>query len=772
MLTSIQGFPRIGERRELKFALEAFWRGESSETELVETGRGLRRANYRFLREAGLELVPVGDFSWYDRVLDTALMVDAIPARFAPLAGTNGLALHFALARGAVTARGDLHPLSMLKWFNTNYHYLVPELERGMHFSFRDRSLPALVDEALEQGVPAMPVLLGPVSFLLLSRGEEGLNPLSLLEPLLEVYARVIRELAARQVRWIQLDEPWFATSAGPEARQALECAYGALARAAGDSRLVVQTYFDHVGENYRTLTELPVAGLGLDFISGPENLDFLRQHGFPKDKTLFAGVIDGRNIWAVDPDQALRLVAELERALLGGNRPVLSSSCSLMHVPVSAESESHLPQEVRESLAFAREKVRELVALAREVEGRADGEQRALLERKRRAVEIRQASPLKRVPAVRRRLTDLAAEDFSRGAPYPERRQRQAKELALPPLPTTTIGSFPQTAEVRRLRTALRRGELGREEYREAMRALIREVIALQAGLGLDVLVHGEFERTDMVEYFGEQLEGFFFLRNGWVLSYGSRCVKPPVIYGDVSRPRPMTVEWLEYAQQLSPDRPVKGMLTGPVTILNWSFVRDDLPRREVCFQLALAVRDEVRDLERAGLRVIQIDEPALREGLPLQREQQPEYLRWAVDAFRLTAAGASAATQVHSHMCYSDFNTIIGDIGRMDADVISIENSRGGSHLLEIFREHRYPNGIGPGIWDIHSPLVPEQRELERHLREILEVLEPEQVWVNPDCGLKTRAWEEVHPALANMVGAARALRLELEKRGRSGE
>ncbi|MCE5271559.1 5-methyltetrahydropteroyltriglutamate--homocysteine S-methyltransferase [bacterium] len=753
MQTAIQGFPRLGAERELKFALESFWKGEIDSAGLERRAAALRKQNYEFLAAAGLDLIPVGDFSFYDRMLDTAVMVGAVPPRFAGAA--PGLELYFRMARGGATESGNIHPLSMLKWFNTNYHYLVPEFSHGESFRLADRTLLRLVDEALALGVKAMPALIGPVTFLRLGRSTDGVEPLALLEALLPVYEQVVAELAARGVEWIQLDEPWFAGEATERDRKALALACARLKSTAGNARLVVQTYFDSVGDNFAALAALPVDGLGLDFVHGPENLDLLEKHSLPKDKKLFAGVVDGRNIWVLDTEKALGLVDRL-KALVGAERLVLASSCSLQHVPVTVEPERHLPEEVFNLLAFAREKVQELVALARTVDGNASAQDKARLDSAAAARKVSTISKLRVAPEVRSRVSGLTEASFSRGLPYDQRRPLQQKKLGLPLLPTTTIGSFPQTSDIRRLRARLRKGELTGAQYVEALRNDIRSLVKFQEEVGLDVLVHGEFERNDMVEYFGEQLGGYFFTRNGWVISYGSRGVKPPVIYGDIRRAAPMTVEWSAFAQSLT-QRPMKGMLTGPVTMLNWSFVRDDISRREVTFQLALAIRDETVDLESAGIGVIQVDEPALREGLPLRKAKQADYLAWAVDAFRLTAAGVRPETQVHSHMCYSDFNTIIADIIRMDADVISIENSRAGGQLLKVFRDREYPSEIGPGIWDIHSPLVPEQEEIEHRLDEIAAVLPLERLWVNPDCGLKTRSWQEVTPSLRHMVDAA---------------
>ncbi len=761
MRSSIHGFPRIGVGREFKFAVESFWRGEISQLELEQKTEKLRSENYDFLSSAGLDMVPVGDFSYYDKMLDMAAITGAVPQRF-PFAGQDvNLERYFAMARGTTGEAGNVRALSMVKWFNTNYHYMVPEFSSETKFRLASSSLLTLVDEALRQGVPAMPVIIGPVSFLLLGRGQDGLNNLDLLDGLLPVYRRLIEELASRDVAWIQIDEPCMAADYGDEAREAMNKAYAELTGAAGSAKIVIQTYFDNVGANYETLVGLPVAGLGLDLVHGPENFELVREKGFPEDKTLFAGLVDGRNIWVCDPDAVLERAGELAK-LLGEDRIVLSTSCSLMHVPVTMAGEDHLPREVQDSMAFAREKVSELTALARTLNGVATAGDAAVLERSRKATASAAASALKNVPSVRQRMAALGEQDFNRAEPFGQRIARQNEKLGLPKFPTTTIGSFPQTREVRRLRAQLRKGDLTQEQYDNEIGKLITELVRMQEEYDIDVLVHGEYERNDMVEYFGEQLEGYYFTRNGWVISYGSRGVKPPVIYGDVHRRGPMTVRWSEYAAKLT-DRPMKGMLTGPVTMLNWAFVRTDISRGEVCWQIALAIRDEVLDLEKAGVGVVQVDEPALREGLPLQQNKQETYLKWAVDAFRLTAGGADSATQVHSHMCYSDFNTIIEQIVAMDADVISIENSRAGGRLLQVFHDRQYPNQIGPGVWDIHSPLIPTTEEMVEHMKQVLEYVPVENVWVNPDCGLKTRGWDEVKPSLRNMVEAAKALRAQ---------
>ena len=765
MQTTIHGFPKIGHSRELKFALEKYWKGAITLNELEETAKNLRLDNLNFLKNKGLDLIPVGDFSYYDKVLDTCCMVGAVPERFTFDKNKVSRDLYFSMARGIKSDSGNVAPMSMVKWFNTNYHYIVPELSADTQFIPADDFILELVDEALEVGIKAKPVLLGPVSFLLLGRTSDNSRPVELIDRLLPVYEEIISSLAEKGVEWIQLDEPCFATSQiGGAERLALKKAYEKLSAAAGNTKIVVQTYFDHVGENYSTLASLPVQGLGLDFVYGPENLDLLKKEKFPADKTLFAGVVNGRNIWTFDPDKVLSTLKELESALGGKDRVIVSSSCSLMHVPVSREGETNLPDEVFQALSFAKEKVAEIVAVAEEFEGaEISGDSKAVLSAARESISVSRSSSLRHDPEVQKRLTSLDSNSFERLSPYSKRAEAQKNNLGLPLLPTTSIGSFPQTVELRKARARFRKGELSRDEYENTMREDIRNVIKLQEELDIDVLVHGEPERNDMVEYFGEQLSGYYFTKNGWVVSYGSRCVKPPIIYGDVSRPEPMTVEWAKYAQSQS-ERPVKGMLTGPVTILNWSFVREDIPRRETCLQIGLAIRDETVDLESAGIKVIQIDEPALREGLPLQEGKQKEYLDWSVDAYKLSQAGVQDGTQIHTHMCYSDFNTIIEEIIRMDADVISMENSRAKGLLLKVFREREYPNEIGPGVYDIHSPLVPETDEMVAHLREILEVLPKERVWVNPDCGLKTRNYEEVNPSLKNMVEAAKIVRKEI--------
>ncbi len=762
------GFPRIGRRRELKRALESHWQGPTSAQELLETAAALQRQNIERQRDLGIDIIPTGDFSLYDQVLDTTAMVGAVPARYLWSGqGEVDLQTYFAMARGAQGGGRDVVAMEMTKWFDTNYHYIVPEFLPGQHFNLSSHK--PLDDLALGKGlgVDAKPVLLGPLSYLLLGKAKEpGLVPWrDLLDPVLEVYREVIAALAAAGAAWIQMDEPCLVQDRTPEELEALGRAYAALASSRGKANLAVHTYFGDPGAAFPALLALPVQAIGLDFVRGPDNLQLLRHHGLPADKTLVAGVVDGRNIWITDLEQRLQLCESLA-GITGPDRLMLAPSCSLLHVPIDLSQESHLrktdPQLVS-WMAFAEQKLGEVVTLTRALNVGREAV-RTALEVNAAAIAHRQNSDRTHAPAVEQRLRDLTPASFRRDRPFAERRRLQGERLPLPLLPTTTIGSFPQTEAVRRLRARWRKGELTDLQYETEVRTEIERTIRLQEDLGLDVLVHGEFERNDMVEYFGEQLAGFSFTEHGWVQSYGSRYVKPPILYGTVSRPHPMTVRWTQYAQSLT-KKPVKGMLTGPVTILQWSFVRDDQERSKTCHEIALAIADEVADLERAGIHAIQIDEPALREGLPLRRADWSGYLRWAVDAFRLAASVAKPETQIHTHMCYSEFNDIMEAISALDADVISIENSRSDQELLRAFEEHRYDKAIGPGVYDIHSPRVPAIEEIAARLRLALEVLEPWQVWVNPDCGLKTRGWEETVPALRHMVAAAGQVRKGLD-------
>jgi 5-methyltetrahydropteroyltriglutamate--homocysteine methyltransferase len=764
------GFPRIGRDRELKKATEAYWRGEVSAEELASTAAVLRLEAWRAQRAAGIEHIPSNDFSLYDHMLDTAALVGAIPSRYGWRGGTVELDRYFAMARGSQTEELDAPAMAMTKWFDTNYHYIVPELARDQLFQVATSKPFDQYAEAREAGIETVPVLPGPVTFLLLSRpaGPEFDLPGNLLDPLVDAYVEVLSRLVDAGADWIQLDEPCFVEDRTAEERDALERAYGRLAEEVSGARLLLQTYFGDVGDAYRTLTGLPVDGIGLDFVRcRGRHLELLDEHGFPGDKVLRVGIVDGRNVWVNDLERSLELL-ERVAAIVEPERIQVSPSCSPMHVPLDASRETDLDPELRSWLSFAYQKLAETEILARGLDqGRQaiSGE----LESNRRALDSRAGSTRTRRPDVRRRMEGLDPESAARPAPFAQRKPLQRERLGLGDLPTTVIGSFPQTSEVRARRRSFRAGEIDREAYEGFLEEAIDHCIEKQVEADLDVLVHGEFERNDMVEYFGELMDGYAFTRYGWVQSYGSRYVKPPILYGDIYRPGAITVRWWKYAASRT-DRPVKGMLTGPVTMLQWSFVRDDQSRSATCYQLALAVRDELEDLQDAGAPVIQVDEPALREGLPLRAADRDDYLRWAVNAFRLATATARPETQVHTHMCYSEFNDIIEHIARMDADVLLIENARSDEKLLEVFRDFDYERDIGPGVYDIHSPRVPPAEEMADHIRDSLTVLPADRLWVNPDCGLKTRRWEEVVPALANLVRAAAAVRAELRSGART--
>ncbi len=757
------GYPRIGGARELKRLTEAYWAGRLSAAELRAGAAGLRAEAWRTQRDAGLDHIPSNDFSFYDHVLDAAMLVGAVPPRFHAAAEGEAdpeLATCFAMARGLRGRGSELPALGLTKWFDTNYHYIVPEIGSTAELRLASTKPFDEFAEALALGVRTRPVLLGPISFLLLSRcAEHACAPLQRrLDAAVEVYAEVVARLAALGAEWIQLDEPCLVQDRTRPELAALEPTYQRLAAAAGSTRLLLQTYFGDVVDAYPVLMRLPVAGLGLDLVRGPRNLELLRRHGFPSDMVLSAGVVDGRGIWINDLDASLERLERLADTL-GAERLIVAPSSSLLHVPVDASRETALDPELRGWLAFARQKLDETVLLARALNA---GRQAIApeLEANRAVRAARAASGRTTDLDVRRRAAMLAAGDKGRRMAYAQRRQAQRARLGLPPLPVTTIGSFPQDAAVRRARRNFRAGELDAAGYQAFLRAQVARAVRVQEAAGVDVLTHGEFERADMVEYFAERLDGFAFTAQGWVQSYGTRCVKPPIVYGDVRRRGAMTVDWWRYAQSLT-SRPVKGMLTGPVTMLQWSFVRDDQPRSATCMQLALALRDEVADLERAGAAVIQVDEPALREGLPPRRADWSEYLGWAVDAFRVVTGGVRPETQVHTHMCYSSFGDILEAIAGLDADVLLIESARSGAALLEVFRTRGYPRALGPGVWDIHSPRVPSTAELSARIRGALHVLGPDQLWITPDCGLKTRDWEQVEPALRNLGRAAHAER-----------
>ena len=767
-IASNLGLPRIGARRELKKALEDHWSGKLDEAGLFRAGQSFRREHWLLQKRLGIVHVPSNDFSLYDHVLDTIAMVGAVPHRYGWSQHSVDLRTYFAMARGSeAPQKGEANrgaavlgvpAMEMTKWFDTNYHYIVPEFTRGQRFSLASTKP---LDEFLEAkalGIHTRPVMLGPVSFLLLGKTKDaGLERLSLLDSLLPVYEETFERLAEAGADWVQIDEPLLALDIEPGTRTAFRSVYQRLGHVSNKLLLLVATYFEGLRENLSVAVALPVAALHLDLVRAPEQLDQALAMA-PGSLMLSLGVIDGRNIWRTNLQRALSLVERAAKTL-GPERVLVAPSCSLLHSPVDVDLETRLDAQVRGWLAFAKQKLEEVVLLTRAVNEGPEAIREAL-DGNHEEMASRASSTRIHNPDVKRRSTQFIPAMLGRTSPYPIRRNLQAESLQLPLFPTTTIGSFPQTPQIRAARAEFKAGKRDLANYEAFLRAETERAIRFQEEIGLDVLVHGEFERNDMVEFFGEQLSGFMATENGWVQSYGSRCVKPPIIYGDVARLRPMTVEWSRFAQSLTP-RPMKGMLTGPVTILQWSFVRDDQPRSETCKQIALAIRDEVVDLEGAGIRVIQIDEPAVREGLPLRHADWNSYLKWAVEAFRLASSGVRDETQIHTHMCYAEFNDIIAAVGDMDADVISIETSRSQMELLNAFTQYRYPNEIGPGVYDIHSPRVPDQQEIEDLLRKALCVLAPSQLWVNPDCGLKTRRWEEVRPALTAMVRAARKLR-----------
>lgn len=760
-ISSNLGFPRMGIHRELKKALEAHWAGKLDATGLSSVGQVLRTNHWVLQKRIGIHHIPSNDFSFYDHVLDTATMVGAVPDRYEWKGPRVDPGTYFAMARGVGRKAGqkDVPAMEMTKWFDTNYHYIVPEFVKGQQFSLG--SLKPVVEflEAKSLGIQTRPVLLGPISFLLLGKTKEsGFDPLLLLDRLLPVYEDILRRLAEVGADWIQIDEPMLALDAGEETKRAFTASYEKLSHVSSGLRILLATYFAGLGENTATAVNLPVAALHVDLVRAPEQLEHVLKN-IPSTLMLSLGVVDGRNIWKTDLERALRLVDRTASAV-GADRILLAPSCSLVHSPADLDEEKHLDAELRNWLAFAKQKLEEVVALESALSKGRDTV-REFLEANGRAMRSKTESPRIHDPEVKRRSVSITAELTRRKSSYPDRRRKQQSRLHLPLFPTTTIGSFPQTKEIREARAEHKAGKRDDASYESFLRSQTESAVRFQEEIGLNVLVHGEFERNDMVEYFGEQLAGFAVTENGWVQSYGSRCVKPPLIYGDVSRKQLMTVAWSTFAQSLT-SKPMKGMLTGPVTILQWSFVRDDQPRSETCRQIAFAIRDEVADLEAAGIGVIQIDEPALREGLPLLRSEWRDYLVWAVNCFRLASSGVRDETQIHTHMCYAEFQDIIEAVGEMDADVISIETSRSQMELLDTFAHYRYRNDIGPGVYDIHSPRVPSVEEMIGLLKKASKVLSPAQLWVNPDCGLKTRRWEEVRPALTAMVAAARAMRV----------
>ncbi|MDR2430097.1 MAG: 5-methyltetrahydropteroyltriglutamate--homocysteine S-methyltransferase [Puniceicoccales bacterium] len=769
--THVLGYPRIGEHRELKKATEAYWQGRLSLSRLEEAGRTLRRQNWLTQQNAGIDLIPSNDFSFYDQMLDLTCLVGNVPPRFGWHGGEVDLDTRFAIARGvrpnataaccAAQPMAETHASEMTKWFDTNYHYIVPEFRTGSTFSLSSSKIFDEFTEALALGIKTKPVLPGPVTYLKLGKVHDPENPsfnrFELLPRLLPVYIQILKRLGKLGAEWVQLDEPIYALDLNEEEKTCLMTAYATLAANAPGLKILVASYFGGLRDNLPHFLSLPVNALHVDGVRAPDEIDAVLQ-AIDGKKQLSLGLIDGRNIWRGD---FAAIQPRLEKALahLGPERLLIAPSCSLQHVPITLRNEAKLPPELKNWLAFAEEKLAEVAALRDIATGAILP---SVLEANKDAAISRRTSPRIHRLDVKHRMTQITAADLARTSPFAQRQARQRARLRLPVFPTTTIGSFPQTEPVRAARAKWRKGEIDDASYEKILGYETLACVRFQEEIGIDMLVHGEFERNDMVEYFGEQLDGFAFTQNAWVQSYGSRYVKPPIIYGDITRPKPMTVRWSAYAQSLT-QKPMKGMLTGPVTILQWSFVRDDQPRRDTAFQIALALRDEVLDLEKAGIAAIQIDEPAIREGLPLRRDEWKNYLAWAVDAFHLSAGGVRDDTQIHTHMCYSEFNDIIDAIAALDADVITIETSRSNMELLDVFAHFKYPNEIGPGVYDIHSPRVPTVAEMTSLLRKAATVLPSQNLWVNPDCGLKTRGWHEVRSSLINMVTAARQLREE---------
>ena len=746
--TAVLGFPRIGRQRELKSALEGFWKGTLPEIELLSTARSLRERHWIQQQAAGITIIPSNDFSLYDQVLDALVLVGATPTRF----GTGDVTLqrYFAMARNS----SEQTAMEMTKWFDTNYHYLVPEWSADLSFQVDTRKLLGEIDEARRLGIATRPVLIGPVTLLRLGKSVDGSDPMELLPKLLEAYRTVFTKLSEAGVEWVQMDEPSLVTDLPASTHDAYRKAYAELVKA--PVKLMLTAYFGALEENLPLAVSLGTAGLHIDAVRAPQQIDTVAAALGP-NQVLSLGCVDGRNIWRSNLAELRSVIDKLQETLTPGQLQ-LATSCSLLHSPYDTVDERTLDPRIKSWLAFSQQKLEELTALSLGSEAAAV----AFAENELRVAD-RAVAESSTDPAVRAAVASLEQEHFKRKSTYIDRAKVQRSKLKLPLLPTTTIGSFPQTVEVRQRRAARRKGLLDNAAYEQFLQQQTEDCIRRQEAIGLDVLVHGEFERNDMVEYFGEHLNGFAFTQNGWVQSYGSRCVKPPVIYGDVSRPEAITVKWSSFAQSLT-KHPMKGMLTGPITILQWSFVRNDIPERDTAFQIARALRDEVCDLESAGIGIIQVDEPALREGLPLRRADWEYYLNWATEAFRLATSGVQDATQIHTHMCYCEFEDVLPAIAALDADVISMESARSRMEMLEAFRREAYPNEIGPGIYDIHSPRVPSVAEMEHLLKLALQVLRPDQVWVNPDCGLKTRGWPEVEQALTNLCHAASKVRAEL--------
>ena len=757
--TNILGYPRLGANRELKRSEEAYWAGKISKQELLDTAALIRKNNWLLQKEAGIDLIPSNDFSFYDQTLDLSLSLGVIPDRYNNLKD-DLLELYFAMAHGYQKNGIDVTAMEMTKWFDTNYHYIVPEFVKDQQFRLTFNKAAAEFKEALELGIKTKPVLVGPITYLLLGKEKEsGFNRIELLDRLLPAYIGILKELESIGAEYVQIDEPVLCTDLSPEIKDAYRKAFAAINKSTR-LNIILTTYFGGLADNADLAIELGASILHIDLVRAPQSWQDVI-YKLPAGTKLSLGIVDGRNIWKNDFRQSLDIIEKIQDKL-DRDRILISTSCSLLHSPIDLENEKTLPAEIKRWLSFARQKVTELVTLADLADGKGSYASQKALHQNIDDIKDRRTSSLTNNEEVKKRIESVTPDFAKRKSPFKQRIAAQHREFYLPLFPTTTIGSFPQTADVRSWRSKFKKGEITKQQYTDLLKDEIKKTIRIQEEIGLDVLVHGESERNDMVEYFGEQLSGFAFTQNGWVQSYGSRCVKPPIIYGDVSRPNAMTVDWITYAQSLT-DKPVKGMLTGPVTILQWSFVRNDQPRAVTMKQIALAIRDEVTDLEKAGIKVIQIDEPAIREGLPLRKADREEYLDKAVEAFRISASGVKDSTQIHTHMCYSQFNDIIRHIALMDADVITIECARSQMNLLGAFAEFKYPNEIGPGVYDIHSPRIPSVDEMVALLRKASQVLNPTQLWVNPDCGLKTRGWTETEASLRNMVKAARIMRQE---------
>ncbi|MCM2344265.1 MAG: 5-methyltetrahydropteroyltriglutamate--homocysteine S-methyltransferase [Alphaproteobacteria bacterium] len=753
--TSSLGFPRVGVQRELKKSIEAYWKGSASETDLQETARTLRLRHWTMQKEAGITHIPSNDFSLYDHVLDACALLGAIPPRYKWQGGAIDSKTYFAMARG----NAEVTAMDMSKWFDTNYHYIVPELQKDQTFALSSTKPFDEYSEAKAAGIETRPVLVGPMTFLIISKKATDFSDCrcTLVPGIVAVYIEALKKLEALGAQWVQIDEPALALDLEDRYKDAYKTAYKMIRAALPNLKIMVATYFDGLRDNTELAVNLPVNGLHIDLKRAPDQLDAVLSK-LPADKVLSLGLVDGRNIWKNNLSASLD-IAEKAVAKLGKDRVIISSSCSLLHTPNDLDQETALDPQIKSWLAFAKQKLSEIATIAKGLnDGR--GAITAELKASDAVAQDRQTSTRIHNQSVKAAIKAITPAMANRHSPFSVRHQKQQAALKLPAFPTTSIGSFPQTEEIRKARADFKAGTINAAAYEIAMKKEIEHVVRFQEKIDMDVLVHGEAERNDMVEYFGEQLQGFTFTKNGWVQSYGSRCVKPPIIFGDVSRPTPMTVKWSQYAQSLT-KLPMKGMLTGPITILQWSFVRDDQPRSETARQIALAIRDEVTDLEKAGINIIQIDEPAIREGLPLRRADWKAYLAWAVEAFKLSSCSVKDETQIHTHMCYSEFNDIIDSVGAMDADVISIETSRSQMELLEAFVSYKYPNEIGPGVWDIHSPRIPSAEEMAGLLEKAEKVIPSDQLWVNPDCGLKTRGWAEVEPSLVNLVKAAKTLR-----------